>query len=175
MNRRIGLPHRLLVAGWISGLAMLSPLTQAGGGGGPDLRTVFQGQQIHLPGGGSLPITDVLGHRPLVLQFLTPPCRRCEQDDGLLRQQSFEYADLGVTVVNVYGGRDQAAVQAYRKCSQLGVPDLTDPTGELARRIGVGDRHQVLFVSASGGVLASLTAPFSPRTILREIRDLVNF
>ena len=120
-------------------------------------------------------MTDVIGHRPLVLQFLTPPCRRCEQDDDLLRQQSFEYADLGVTVINVYGGRDQAAIQAYRKGGRLGVPDLTDPTGELARRVGVSGRQQVLFVSASGGVVTSLTAPFSPRTILREIRALVNF
>ena len=120
-------------------------------------------------------MTDIIGHRPLVLQFLTPPCRRCEQDDDPLRQQSFEYADLGVTVINVYGGHDQAAVRAYRKGGRLGVPDLTDPIGELARRAGVGGRHRVLFVSASGGILASLTAPFSPRTILREIRALVNF
>ena len=108
-------------------------------------------------------MTAVLGHRPLVLQFLTPPCKRCEQDDDLLRRESFEYADLGVTVINVYGGTDQAAIQAYRKGGQLGVPDLTDPTGELARRVGVGGRHQVLFVSASGGVLAN-GSPLSSRS-----------
>jgi hypothetical protein len=175
MNRGTGLPYRLLVAGWIGGLALLSPLTQAGGSGGPDLRTVFQGQQIHLPGGGTLPMADVLGHRPLVLQFLTPPCRRCEQDDDLIRQQSFEYADLGVAVINVYGGRDQAAIRAYQKGGQLGVPDLTDPTGELARQVGVGSRHQVLFVSASGGVVARLSVPFTSRTLLRELRALINF
>ncbi len=94
MNRGTGLPYRLLVAGWIGGLALLSPFTQAGGGGRPDLRTVFQGQQIHLPGGDTLPMADILGHRPLVLQFLTPPCRRCEQDDDLIRQQSFEAKNL---------------------------------------------------------------------------------
>lgn len=87
-------------------------------------------------------MADVLGHRPLVLQFLIPPCRRCEQDDDLLKQHSFEYADLGVTVINVYGGRDQTAIQAYRNGGQFGVPDLTDPTGQLARRVGVGGRHQ---------------------------------
>ena len=86
-------------------------------------------------------MTDLLGHRSLVLQFLTVPCGRCKQDDDLIRQQSFEYADLGVTMINVYEGSDQSAVQTYRNGDRLGVPDLTDPTRELVHRVGVGGRY----------------------------------
>lgn len=120
-------------------------------------------------------MTAVLGHRPVILQFLPLPCRACARADLLIRAQSFEYADQGVTVINIYGGSDQRALRAFRKEGWLGVPDLTDPRGTLARRAGVAGRHQLLFVSASGVVVSSLTGPFSAPTVLREIRTLIDF
>lgn len=169
-----GSTRRRLTAGIALLLGLAAP-AQAGGGGGPDLRSLFQDRQLHLPGGGSLPMAAVLGHRPLILQFLTPPCRTCKPDDDLIRQQSFEYADQGVTLINIYGGHDQVAIQPFRKIIWIGVPDLTDADGTLARRAGVTRRHQLVFVSASGRVLSTLSGPFSPETVLHEVQALIRY
>ena len=151
------------------------PVAVAGGAGGPDLRLAARDQHIKLPGGEQLALASLIGTRPLILHFFSPACRACRADNLLVREQGFAYVDRGVAVINVYLNATPAQLQAYRRVGTIGVAELMDPSGRLARQVGVQGTSQVLFVSATGLVRSSLTGPLTQQAVLENLRGLLEF
>lgn len=93
----------------------------------------------------------------------------------LVREQGFAYADRDVAVVNICLHFTLAQLRAYRQVGTIGVPELMDPYGLLARRVGVWVVPQVLFIPATGVVTSSLTGPLTEQGVLQGLRDLLDF
>jgi len=175
-NKDMSFPlKRRLVGFMLIWATLVGPVAVAGGAGGSDLRAVVGDQQVELPGGGQVALASLIGTRPLILHFFSTSCRVCRADDLLVRQQGFAYADRGVAVVNVYVNTTPTQLLAYRRAGTIGVAELMDPRGRLARQTGMRAASQVLFVSATGVVRSTLTGPMTQQAVLQNLRDLLSY
>ena len=149
-------------------LCTLSGVVGAGGQGsaGTDPR-------ITLPGGTTLTLEGLDG-RPRLLHFFSGTCARCKSDDRLLRELAFEYADQGVVLLNAF---HRPALKRYTVSAEAftpQVPELSDSTGALARRYGMGLQAGTVFMDRQGRVVARLPEGVTTAAILNALRKTLS-
>ena len=128
---------------------------------------------ITLPGGTTSTLSGLEGH-PRVLHFFSGTCARCKTDDRLLRDLAFEYADQGVVLLNAFS---RPALKRYTVSAEAftpQVPELSDSTGALARRYGLGLQAGTVFLDRQGRVVARLPDGVTTAAILKALRKTLS-
>lgn len=128
---------------------------------------------ITLPGGTTLALREVEG-RLRLLHFFNGTCARCKNDDRLLRELAFEYADQGVVLLNVFR---RPALKRYTVSGEALTPqvsELSDSTGALARRYGLGLQAGTVFMDRQGRVVAQLPDGVTTTAILNALRKTLS-
>jgi len=130
------------------------------------------GPLIQLPTGDSVRFSDLTG-RPLVLHFFRGACRKCSNDDRLMRRLTLNYADLGVVLINVYPQPARKGQTVDDEALTPHVPTLTDPGGTFARRYGQGQEAGTVFVGRTGRVVTRLRDGVTAQDALNSLRRIL--
>jgi cytochrome oxidase Cu insertion factor (SCO1/SenC/PrrC family) len=116
---------------------------------------------------------DSLKGRPRILHFFAGRCGSCRNDDRLLRESAFDYADQGVVLLNVYRNRALKGRSADGLALIPGVPEMTDPLGHLAAAYHLGDQSGTVFLDRQGLVVAQLPGGLNQVTVLRNLNKIL--
>ncbi|MGY2897138.1 TlpA family protein disulfide reductase [Deinococcus sp. UYEF24] len=156
-------------------MTLLGVLSSSAGAGGQDsgatspVPATAAYPTIMLPGGTPVSL-GALKNRPRILHFFSGTCVSCQEDDRLLRDSAFDYADQGVVLINVFRTDAFRSRSVDAETLIPGVPATTDRNGRLAAIYQVHDRAETVFLNRQGHVVARLPAGLSQVTVLRFLQ-----